>query len=186
VAALVAVGMLLYAALWLNARANMSKFMGELREKMQGALGRGSVVGLFGIAFSAALRESVETAIFLQGLALDSASGVLWGCVAGAVALTVLVLFVNRVGYKLPMKTLFKASTVLLVVTSIILLGKGLHALQEVAVLPLKPLPFVTIEPLGIFPDAMSLIPQAVLTAIPLILFFIKRRGSTTRLADAS
>jgi high-affinity iron transporter len=186
-AGLVAVGMLLYAALWLNARANMSKFMGELREKMQGALGRGSMAGLFGIAFTSALRESVETAIFLQGLTLDSPSGVMWGCAAGAVALTALVLFVNRVGYKLPMKTLFKASTVLLVVTAIILLGKALHALQEVALVPLKPIPFVTIEPLGIFPDAMSLIPQAVLTAIPLILLIIKRRrGGTTRLADAS
>jgi high-affinity iron transporter len=186
-AGLVAVGMLLYAALWLNARANMSKFMGELREKMQGALGRGSMAGLFGIAFTSALRESVETAIFLQGLTLDSPSGVMWGCAAGAVALTVLVLFVNRVGYKLPMKTLFKASTVLLVVTAIILLGKALHALQEVALVPLEPIPFVTIEPLGIYPDAMSLIPQAVLTAIPLIVLFIKRRGDTTRrLADAS
>jgi high-affinity iron transporter len=186
IAGLLAVGMLLYAALWLNARANMSRFMGELREKMQGALGRGSMAGLFGIAFSSVLRETVETAIFLQGLALDSAPGVAWGCAAGAVALTVLVLFVNRVGYKLPMKTLFKASTVLLVVTAIILLGKALHALQEVALVPLKPIPFVTIDLLGIYPDAMSLIPQAVLTAIPLILFFIKRRGGTTRLADAS
>lgn len=187
VAALVAVGMLLYAALWLNARANMSKFMGELREKMQGALGRGSAAGLFAIAFSAALRESVETAIFLQGLALDSASGVAWGCAAGALALTVLVLFVNRVGYKLPMKTLFKASTVLLVVTAIILLGKGLHALQEVGLVPLEPLPYlVQIEVLGVYPDAMSLVPQLVLTAIPLILMALKRRGGTTRLADAS
>lgn len=186
VAALAAVGMLLYAALWLNARANMSKFMGELRQKMQGALGRGSGVGLFAIAFSAALRESVETAIFLQGLALDSLSGVAWGCGLGAVALTVLVLFINRVGYKLPMKTLFKASTVLLVVTAIILLGKGLRALQEVGLVPLRPLPLFTFEPLGIFPDAMTLIPQLVLTAIPIIVYFIKRRGGTTRLADAS
>ncbi|WP_375773895.1 FTR1 family protein [Archangium gephyra] len=186
VAALAAVVMLLYAALWLNARANMSKFMGELREKMQGALGKGSGVGLFAIAFSAALRESVETAIFLQGLSLDSPSGVAWGCAAGAVALTVLVLFINRVGYKLPMKTLFKASTVLLVVTAIILLGKGLRALQEVGMVPLKPLPLFTFEPLGIFPDAMTLVPQLVLTAIPLALLIIKRRGGTTRLADAS
>ncbi|WP_257448757.1 cytochrome c/FTR1 family iron permease [Archangium lipolyticum] len=186
IAGLLAVVMLLYAALWLNARSNMSKFMGELREKMQGALGRGSMAGLFGIAFSSVLRETVETAIFLQGLALDSASGVAWGCAAGTVALTALVLFVNRVGYKLPMKTLFKASTVLLVVTAIILLGKALHALQEVALVPLKPIPFVTIELLGIYPDAMSLIPQVVLTAIPLIILFIKRRASTTRLADAS
>jgi high-affinity iron transporter len=185
VAALVAVVMLLYAALWLNARANMSRFMGELREKMQGALGRGSVVGLFTIAFTAALRESVETAIFLQGLALDSASGVAWGCAAGAVALTGLVLFINRVGYKLPMKTLFKASTVLLVVTAIILLGKGLHALQEVGLVPLSPIPFVTLDLLGIYPDAMTLLPQVVLTAIPLVMFLLKRRGSTS-LADAS
>ena len=62
-----------------------------------GALGRGSLVGLFAIAFTAVLRESVETAIFLQGLSLDSPSGVAWGCAAGAVALTVLVLFINLI-----------------------------------------------------------------------------------------
>ncbi len=186
VAALVAVGMLLYAALWLNARANVSRFMGELRQKMQGALSRGSVVGLFAIAFTAVLRESVETAIFLQGLALDSFSGMLWGCALGVVALAVMVLFISRVGYKLPMKTLFKASTVLLVVTAIMLLGKGLHALQEVGLVPLKPIPFVTIEMLGIFPDALTLVPQAVLTAIPLLMMVFKRRGGgTPRLADA-
>lgn len=186
-AGLVAVAMLLYAALWLNARSNMSKFMGELRDKMKGALGRGSMAGLFAISFTSALRESVETAIFLQGLTLDSATGVAWGCAAGAVALTVLVLFVNRVGYKLPMKTLFKASTVLLVVTAIVLLGKAIHALQEVAWVPLRPVRFITIDLLGIYPDALSLLPQALLTAIPLAIYFIKRRGGgTPQLADAS
>lgn len=185
-AGLVAVAMLLYAALWLNARSNLSRFMGELRDKMKGALGRGNTMGLFAISFTSALRESVETAIFLQGLALDSASGVAWGCVAGAVALTVLVLFVNRVGYKLPMKTLFKASTVLLVVTAIILLGKAIRALQEVALVPIQPIRFVTIDLLGIYPDAMCLIPQAVLIAIPLIVLFFKGRGGRAGLADAS
>jgi high-affinity iron transporter len=102
------------------------------------------------------------------------------------VALTGLVLFVNRMGYKLPMKTLFKASTVLLVVTAIILLGKGLHALQEVGMVPLKPIPFVTLELLGIYPDAMTFLPQVVLTAIPLVLLFLKRRTSGSRLADVS
>jgi high-affinity iron transporter len=185
VAALVAVAMLLYAALWLNARANMSRFMGELRQKMQGALGRGSVAGLFAIAFTAVLRESVETAIFLQGLALDSAAGVAWGCLVGAVALTGMVLFINRLGYRLPMKTLFKASTLLLVVTAIILLGKGLHALQEVAMLPLKPIAFVTVELLGVYPDLVTLVPQAVLTALPLLYMALRRRGATPRLAEA-
>ncbi|MDY7231973.1 cytochrome c/FTR1 family iron permease [Hyalangium rubrum] len=185
VVALVAVAMLLYAALWLNARANMSRFMGELRQKMQGALGSGSTLGLFAIAFTAVLRESFETAVFLQGLALDSASGVAWGSLAGGVALVAMVLFVRRVGYKLPMKTLFQASTVLLVATAVMLLGKGLHALQEVALLPLMPIPFVTVEMLGVYPDAVSLTPQLVLALAPLA-FLAFRKGRTARLAGAS
>ena len=123
--------------------------------------------------------------MFLQGLALDSAAGVAWGALAGVVALLALVLFVNRVGYRLPMKTLFNASTVLLVVTAVMLLGKGLHALQEVGVLPLAPIPFFTVDLLGIYPDAVSLVPQLVLRAGAAGLVLIKR-SRTARLAAAS
>jgi high-affinity iron transporter len=186
VAALVAVAMLLYAALWLNARSNMSHFMGELRQKMQGALGKGSMTGLFLIAFTAVLRESFETAIFLQGLALDSPAGVAWGAVAGVVALLALVLFVNRLGYRLPMKTLFNASTVILVITAVMLLGKGLHALQEVGALPLVPLRFITVDLLGIYPDVVSLAPQALLATVPLALVLLRRKGRTQRMSQAS
>ncbi|WP_224248991.1 FTR1 family protein [Hyalangium gracile] len=181
VTALVAVGMLVYAALWLNARANMSRFMGELRQKMQGALGSGSTLGLFTIAFTAVLRESFETAVFLQGLALDSTAGVAWGSLAGGVALLALVLFVNRVGYRLPMKTLFNVSTVVLVITAVLLLGKGLHALQEVALLPLMPIPFVKVEVLGVYPDAVSLVPQLLLALGPVV-FMLLRRGRNARM----
>ena len=185
VAALVAVGMLIYAALWLNARSNVSQFMGELRQKMQGALGRGSMFGLFFIAFTAVLRESFETAIFLQGLALDSPAGVAWGALVGAVAITVLVLFINRLGFRLPMKTLFNISTVVLVVTAVMLLGKGLHSLQEVGALPLAPVPFVTVDLLGLYPDAVSLLPQAVLAAVPLALA-LRRRARATGVTGVS
>ncbi|RKH31730.1 cytochrome c/FTR1 family iron permease [Corallococcus sicarius] len=176
VTALVAVGMLLYAAMWLNARANVSHFMGELRQRMQGALGRGSTFGLFAIAFTSVLRESFETAIFLQGLAVDSAAGVAWGVLAGVLALAVLVLFVNRMGYRLPMKTLFSLSTVVLVVTAVMLLGKGIHSLQEVGALPLVPVRFFTVDMLGVYPDALSLGPQLLLAAAPLLFRALRRR----------
>jgi high-affinity iron transporter len=163
----------------------VSQFMGELRQKTQGALGRGSSVGLFLISFSAVLRESFETAVFLQGLAVDSVSAVLWGVAAGALLLTALVLFVRRVGYRLPMKALFRTSTVLMVATAIILLGKGLHALQEVAVLPLLPIPFAQVDFLGIYPDALSLVPQVLLALAPLGYGAVKRR-SQARLEAAA
>ncbi len=163
IVALGAVGLLLYAALWLNARANLSKYMGTLRGKMTAALGSGSTAGLFFIAFSSVGRESIETALFLQGLAVDSRSGVAWGAFAGLGGLLGLVVMVRTVGFRLPMKTLFTASTVLLVATAVMLLGKGMHGLQELGVLPLTPILFLRVDALGIFPDAWSVIPQVVL-----------------------
>ncbi len=164
--ALAAVVMLLYAALWLNARATMSRFMTEMREKMKDALGRGSMLGLFMISFSSVGRESVETVLFLEGLAGDSRSGALWGAFAGLLVLLGLVLLVRRVGYVLPMKSMFTASTILLVVTAIALLGKGVHGLQELGVLSVHPVMGVTVMPLGLFPDAVSLGAQLALTLV--------------------
>jgi high-affinity iron transporter len=165
----VAVGMLVYAALWLNARSNMSRFMGELREKMSGALGRGSALGLFAIAFTAVGRESFETALFLEGLAGDSPRGAVYGAALGLLLLGALVAFVVRVGFKLPMKTLFNASTVMLVATAVVMLGKSMHGLQELGVLPLLPLPFFELPALGVFGDAMTLLPQLLLAVVPLL-----------------
>lgn len=176
IVALAAVGMLLYAALWLNARSNTSKWMKQLRSDMQGALGRGSVAGLFFISFTAVGRETLETALFLQGLSIDSPTGAMWGAVAGCVALVGLVLFVNRVGYVLPMKTLFTASTVILVATAVMLLGKGLHAIQEVGALPLSPIPMFQASFLGIFPDAVSLVPQLLLSVAAAVYFWARQR----------
>lgn len=164
-----AVAMLLYAALWLNARANMSRFMGELRQKMTGALGGGSAFGLFVIAFTAVGRESFETALFIEGLAGDSPTGAMWGAGAGLVLVAGLVLFVTRVGFKLPMKTLFNASTVMLVATAVVLLGKAMHGLQELGVLPLLPVPFVELPALGLHPDGFTLLPQLLVAIAPLL-----------------
>lgn len=172
---LLAAGMLLYAALWLNARANIRRFMGELREKMQGALGRQSQVGLFAIAFASMFRETLETALFLEGLALDSPSGAAWGAVCGAAVLTALVFLIRRVGYRLPMKTLFSASTALLVTTAVVMLGKGIHALQEVGWIPLKHVPMFELELLGIFPDAVTLAAQIT---VVLAAWSVQRLGS--------
>jgi high-affinity iron transporter len=171
-----AVGLLLYAALWLNARATLSQSMTALRGKAMAAVSEGSAVGLFTIAFTSAGRESVEAALFLQGLASDSKAGASWGALAGLVALLALVAMVRRVGFVLPMKTLFNASTVLLVVTAVALLGKGLHGLQELGILGLHPMPFVLVEPLGIFPDATSLVPQLALALVPLAWWWSQRQ----------
>lgn len=178
ITALVAVAMLLYAALWLNAKSNIRKWMGELRARMQTALGSGSRLGLFTIAFTAVFRESFECALFLQGLSVDSPSGASWGALLGLLTMVALVVFVKTVGFRLPMKALFSVSTVLLFLTAVVLLGEGVHSLQEVGVLPLARIPGPHVEALGLYPDAYSLLPQAVLLLSVIPYQWWKRRDS--------
>lgn len=178
--AFVAVAMLLHAALWLNAKTTTRKTMGHLRAKATGAVDRGAVA-LFGIAFLAVFRESFETAIFLEALSIDAPSAVVWGASAGALVLLALVIAVDRLGLRLPMQALFKVSTVVLVGTAVVLLGQGIHSFEEVGLLPSRPLGFVHIELLGIYPDRIGILAQAALSCA-LILWSALSRSPATRL----
>jgi high-affinity iron transporter len=166
--AFVAVAMLLHAAFWLNARSTTRKTMGALRERTQGALDHGALA-LFGIAFLAVFRESFETAVFLEALSIDAPSAVVSGAGVGSVLLFGLVIAVSRLGLRLPMQTLFKSSTVVLVATAVMLLGQGIHSFQEVGLLRWYPMPFFRIEFLGIYADRLSVLAQLALLALPIL-----------------
>ncbi|MGO9832472.1 MAG: FTR1 family protein [Myxococcaceae bacterium] len=179
VAGLLASAMLVYAALWLNAKSNLRRYMGELKGRMQGALGRSSGFGLFAISFTALFREAFETAVFLEGLSIDSPRGALLGAVAGLAVMGLLVLLIRRVGYVLPMKPLFNVSTWVLYGTAVALLGQGLHAFQETGFLPLVPLRGPRLDVLGLYPDALSLLPQLGLLLVPFVLLWWRHHSDT-------
>ena len=163
--AFVAVAMLLRAAIWLNARSTTRQTMGKLRDRAQVALD-GSALALFGISFLAMFRETFETAVFLEALSIDSTSAVAFGAATGAVVLLALVLGVGRLGLRLPMRALFQLSTAVLVATAVMLLGQGIHSFEEVGLLPSRPMPFVRIEFLGVYPDRLGLLSQLALSAL--------------------
>ncbi|HEX8795824.1 MAG TPA: FTR1 family protein [Polyangiaceae bacterium] len=166
--AFVATAMLLHAALWLNARSTTRRTMGSLRERTRGALDRGGLA-LFGIAFLAMFRESFETAVFLEALSIDARTAVIWGSLTGAAVLLGLVFSVSRLGLRLPMTSLFKVSTVVLLVTAVVLVGQGVHSFEEVGLLPSRPLPLSPVEFLGIYPDRIGLFAQLVVALAPLL-----------------
>jgi high-affinity iron transporter len=174
--AFVAVAMLLHAALWVNARSTTRKTMGELRHRTEGALDRGALA-LFGIAFLAMFRESFETAVFLEALSIDAPTAVVWGAGVGVLLLSALVVAVGRAGVRLPMQALFKVSTVVLLATAVVLLGQGIHSFEEVGMLPSRPLPFLRVDFLGIYPDRLGLLAQLGLAALPLIWTATRRRA---------
>jgi high-affinity iron transporter len=173
--ALVAVAMLLHAALWVNARSTTRKSMGALRDRTQGALDRGALP-LFGIAFLAMFRESFETAVFLEALSIDAPMAVVYGAGVGVLLLLGLVYTVGRAGVRLPMQTLFKVSTVVLLATAVVLLGQGIHSFEEVGLLPSRPMPFPRVEFLGVYPDQLGVLGQLALAAVPLVWKAVSRR----------
>ncbi len=173
--ALVAVAMLLHAALWVNARSTTRKSMGALRDRTKGALDRGALP-LFGIAFLAMFRESFETAVFLEALSIDAPMAVVYGAGVGVLLLLGLVYAVGRAGVRLPMQTLFKVSTVVLLATAVVLLGQGIHSFEEVGLLPSRPMPFVRVEFLGVYPDQLGVFAQLALAAVPLVWKGVNRR----------
>jgi high-affinity iron transporter len=174
--ALVAVAMLLHAALWVNGKGQTRKTMGELRDRTAGALDRGALA-LFGIAFLAMFREAFETAVFLEALSIDAPTAVVWGAGIGVLLLVALVFAMGRAGLRLPMTTLFRISTVVLVATAIVLLGQGIHSFEEVGILPSRPMAFLRIEFLGIYPDRLSALAQLVLAALPLAWWGMHKRS---------
>ena len=177
VLAIAATAMLLHAALWLNARKTTRKTMGELRQRTHGALDRGALA-LFGIAFFAMFRETFETTVFLEALSIDAPWAVVWGGIVGASLLFGLVLAVGRLGLRLPMQALFKASTVVLVATAVVLVGQGVHSFDEVGLVGSRPVPFVSVPFLGMYPDLVSLLAQLVVAAAPLVWLALHRGSS--------
>lgn len=178
VTSLAAVGMLLYAALWLNRMAGVRENMGHLRSGADRALREGRLSGLFAVSFLAAFREAFETTLFLQALALDAPGATALGALAGVVLLGVAVFFVSRVGFRLPMKQLFSLSTLLLIATALVLLGKGLHELQLLGILASVPFPGPTFGLLGLYPDAVTLGAQLALGLLAFVwVRLVRARG---------
>jgi high-affinity iron transporter len=175
--ALVASAMLLHAALWLNAKTTTRRTLGELRGRTQHALDRGALA-LFAIAVLAMFRESFETTVFLEALSIDAPSAVVWGALVGVALLLGLVFAVSRLGLRLPMTTLFKVSTVVLVATAVVLLGQGIHSFEEVGILPSRPMPFVRIEFLGVYPDRIGVLAQLAVAVGPIVWMAVRGGGS--------
>ena len=69
--------------------------------------------------------------------------------------------------------------------TAVVMLGKAVHALQEVGVVPLRPVPFVRVDLLGVFPDLFSLGAQGLLIAAPFIVRTLRRTPSADSAAAA-
>ena len=130
---LVAAGVVTWMLFWMRRQAGSVK--GDLQAAVDKALDAGGAWGLAFLAFTAVIREGVETALFLVGQATSSEAGALSVLLGAIVGLGIAVL----IGYgfyqgsrRLNLQTFFRWTGIALVFIAAGLLSHAIHEFIEV------------------------------------------------------
>ena len=175
---LLAVAMLFYVSFWLISRLDQRRRMEFLQARVWKAASVGSATSLALVGFTAVYREGFETVLFYQALfsfGQGMTGWILLGMAAAAVVLGGVAWAVLKMGRKLPVKRFLATAVVIVMVTSVAVLGNAMRALQESAVLDLHvlrgwpDLPIFLAQATGYFPTLPSVVGQLALFAIYLI-----------------
>ena len=168
---LLAAVILLSVGIWMHGKSQAEEWRRYIRDKMQGALSRGSAWFLFGLAFIVVYREVFETILFYAALTTpDNGLTILAGTLSGVAVLGIIAWAMLRYSRTLPITLFFRYSAILIAILTVVLAGKGIGALQEagiVSVTPLEGVPKISV--LGLFPTLEAVGTQ--LLALAAIIF---------------
>jgi len=133
---LVATGVVTWMLFWMR-RQSMA-LRGELHAAVDRALSGGTAWGLAILAFTAVIREGLETSIFLVGQATSTTAGA-WGVLVGALAGLVVAAGIGWIFYtgsrRVNLRVFFKWTGITLVFIAAGLFSKAIHELVEVGVI---------------------------------------------------
>jgi high-affinity iron transporter len=160
---------LLSVGLWMHQKSSASKWQDYLKEKLSMAVSQRSAWALFALAFIAVYREVFETVLFYSALAADGNSGALIAGFFTALLLLVVIAWVLlRTSARMPLGTFFSVTSILVVVLAVVLIGKGVSALQEAGWLGVTLMNVPRVEWLGLYPTLETFTSQVIVGLIAL------------------
>jgi high-affinity iron transporter len=138
VAMLLAASVVTLMLFWMRRQAASVK--GQLQAALDRALTEGTVLGLVVLAFTAVIREGLETSLFLVGLATSvqgGATSVLAGAVVGLAIAVLLGAGFYRGARVINLRTFFRWTGIGLIFIAAGLLSSAVHELIEIGWIPL-------------------------------------------------
>lgn len=184
---ILAVAVLLYLGFWLHRRTEIGRWKTFIEGRVTSALNNRSLFGLSVISFLAVFREAVETVLFLSALSLKGGatgeSFMATGVITSFALVIGLAWLLVKCSTRLPIRTLFSASSFLMTGLAVILVGKGFHALQETGLLGVTVTPFqLRWELVGFYPTMETVIAQSTIIAVAVLLWLYSSKvdGETT------
>lgn len=176
VVGLLAAALLIYISNWILSKSEGDAWHRYLNANIDKKATSGGQWALFTVVFLAVAREGFETILFFVpvfGAAQTPIDHLLiWlGMGAAVVALAVLFVAVRLFGVRLPLRSFFRWTSVLLSVLAITIAGGAVKELQDAMILDVTPVPGVPqIEWLGLYPTVETLVAQGIVTVVVVVL----------------
>jgi high-affinity iron transporter len=131
-AMILAAGVVTWMLFWM--RRTAANIKGELQAGVDRALTEGGVIGLSFLAFTAVIREGVETALFLMGQATAAGSEA-WSTLTGAIVGLLIAIAIGYALYRgaqvINLRTFFQWTGIALIFIAAGLLSHGIHEFVE-------------------------------------------------------
>ncbi|WP_420477150.1 FTR1 family protein [Noviherbaspirillum sp. ST9] len=177
--AIFAAVVLLAVGIWMHQKSLAGRWQAYIRDKLSSALGKRSALMLFILAFVTVYREVFETVLFYAALWSDGAGGhLLAGLGLGIVILAAIAYVMLRTSARLPIGQFFAVSSALVAVLAVVLMGKGVAALQEAGMLDVTPLDVPSVDLLGIYPSMQTIVAQIVVLLVVAGSMFLNAYGN--------
>lgn len=176
VAAFFAVFVLIYVGFWMHRQAEISRWKEFITVKVKNLTQTKNLLGLFLLSFVVTFREVIETVLFLRTVYLDTGidirSYIFAGVLVAFVIVMVVSILITKYRNKISLQKFFTLSSVLMMILATILVGKGVHALQEAGIVGMSIFPIkLRIELMGIFPSWETMVSQVVIFVTAILIW---------------
>ncbi len=178
--ALFAVGVLLYVGFWMHSKSEAGKWQAYVKSKIQVLARKENMLGLAFLSFLVVFREAFESVLFLSALNMEVGETHQFSFVAGILSafalLGVISVLLLKFSKKIPITQLFKYSAMIISFLAVVLVGKGVHALQEAGIISISSLPVnLRWGLIGLYPSWETLLSQVFILGL---IFFLWNLGN--------
>ena len=175
---LIAVIVLAFVGFWLHNHSHSKKWKEFIEKKIGKQLRGEKMLGLAVFSFMVVFREAFESILFLQAISLETKTGdgssIGLGVIAAFTLIALLAVIFVKYSKRIPVRQLFRYSSWVITLLAIILIGKGVHAVQEAGWVSVTSFPIsLKIDWLGVYPTNETLMAQVVLLGFLLLLYYV-------------
>ncbi|MFB9843821.1 FTR1 family protein [Mucilaginibacter ginsenosidivorans] len=181
---LFAVCVLTYVGFWLHRNSDVKRWKSFVENKINRLINNENMLGLAAFSFLVVFREAIESILFLKAIQLEidprNEASIGLG-VLTALTLIFSISFVwIRYAQRIPVKQLFKYGSVMISVLAIIIIGKGVHSLQESGVFTVHTLGFnLNVDLVGIYSTVETILAQAGLIFLITGFWYMEKQQRT-------